>query len=342
MSLVSRVSGALFVGMFSLSSIADVTKIPTKDGWSGFVGATSGVNQYSSNLFVGNGSKDFGNQAIASLNEGPESESKAFLAPFFDFRYTLAKQKGQIFLGNLVQDAVRFDFTQQLGYRQELDKMGLISGAFVFSGMPAEVWEDAYVVGTSREATDRKSSGLRLAWEKIAGSQFGGNYTFRSIDVDNERNGESAVSQNIITATEQQQLQRSGKQHRIEVKYGIPISQSSLFTPSMQYLIRDFDGKAQSGETTSLQLNYTHFAQPYTLILNSFYGIRKNDVENPIYDKRTDAEEYGVAATLFYSKVFNMKEWSLMLSTAYVKSENEVSFHDMEAVSATVGLLYNL
>ena len=59
-----------------------------------------------------------------------------------DIRYTFADTRTQIFLGNLILDAVRFDFTQQLGLRQEMGDKGIVATSLVFNVMPVELWSD--------------------------------------------------------------------------------------------------------------------------------------------------------------------------------------------------------
>ena len=59
------------------------------------------------------------------------------------------------------------DFNTRLGIRKQWDQVGIMGVSLLFSGLPAEVWEDPYLVGTPRSDTDRDSSGLRLDWCRV-------------------------------------------------------------------------------------------------------------------------------------------------------------------------------
>jgi hypothetical protein len=67
---------------------------------------------------------------------------------------------------------VRFDFTQQLGLRQEMGDKGIVATSLVFNVMPVELWSDPFATGVDRSATDVKSKGVRFAWDKIWGSNL--------------------------------------------------------------------------------------------------------------------------------------------------------------------------
>jgi hypothetical protein len=74
------------------------------------------------------------------------------------------------FWGTDLTDLIRFDYAQQLGVKQEIGKFGLLQGGVLFSGIPAKVWKDTYLVRQDRSDTKRKSNGGRLTWDRIFGS----------------------------------------------------------------------------------------------------------------------------------------------------------------------------
>lgn len=77
-----------------------------------------------------------------------------------------------MFLGTDLTDLLRFDYAQQLGVKQEIGRFGLLQGGILFSGIPAKVWKNPYVVDKNRDETSRSSYGGRLAWDRIFGSNF--------------------------------------------------------------------------------------------------------------------------------------------------------------------------
>jgi hypothetical protein len=49
-------------------------------------------------------------------------------------------------LGTDLTDLIRFDMTQQFGVKQGIGNLGILQGGILFSGIPAKVWKDPYVV----------------------------------------------------------------------------------------------------------------------------------------------------------------------------------------------------
>jgi hypothetical protein len=53
-----------------------------------------------------------------------------------------------------------------------------------------KVWKDPYVVDRNRDETSRTSNGGRLTWDRIFGSQFQLQYTYRKNDISSEKSGD--------------------------------------------------------------------------------------------------------------------------------------------------------
>ncbi|MGL5489138.1 MAG: DUF2860 family protein, partial [Shewanella sp.] len=140
--------------LITSNAYANLGDIPKESGWSGFL--LGGVNtlNYKSNFYSGDDSKEH----IDSLGN---ADSTSTVTPLLnaDIRYTFADTRTQVFLGNLIQDAIRFDFTQQLGIRQEMSDKGIVAGSVVFNAMPIEQWSDPFAIGVTRQSTDIKSKG---------------------------------------------------------------------------------------------------------------------------------------------------------------------------------------
>jgi len=104
----------------------------------------------------------------------------AFMPMFnFEFRYTFADSRTQIYAGNTLEDFLRFDLAAQAGVRQEMPDSSVVAASFVFSSIPAEVWEDPYMANQSRKETDRSAQGLRLSWGNILDTNLDVRYTWR-------------------------------------------------------------------------------------------------------------------------------------------------------------------
>ena len=83
---------------------------------------------------------------------------------------------------------------------------GGFAGVSVTSGIPAKVWKDPYVVDERRDSTTRRSNGGRLVWDRIFNSNFQLQYTYRKIDLGNEKSGEFLD----LSSSQRDRLDREG------------------------------------------------------------------------------------------------------------------------------------
>ena len=147
---------------------AAIDPIPEEGGFSGRISVGAGWTRTKTNMAAKTPLTDLSSDRINSLFDEPDSESSAMPVFSGELRYTFADTRTQLFLGGSLIDRLRFDLSQAAGVRQQYDEAGIFEGAFLFSGLPTEVWEDPYITGTKREETDRTSTGGRFSWSRIA------------------------------------------------------------------------------------------------------------------------------------------------------------------------------
>lgn len=312
------------------NAYADLGDIPKESGWSGFL--LGGVNtlDYKSNFYSGDDSKE----QISSLGSADNVSSVNPLLNA-DIRYTFADTRTQVFLGNLIQDAIRFDFTQQLGIRQEMSNKGIVAGSVVFNAMPIEQWSDPFAIGVNRQSTDIKSKGVRFAWDKIWGSNFYGSLTTRDIEVDEERSGSQ------FDAATAAKLDRNGKIHAMELSYQWHLAPGYLLEPAFIYRQADLDGSAQSYESNGVQLTLAKRASQWSIVSNIYLGKTKYDEVNPIFNKIADSDEFAINGTFFWHRLLGIAPLSATLTASYSKSDSEIGFYDTTSTGISAGLLYN-
>jgi hypothetical protein len=175
--------------LLSVGPAFAIEPIPEESGFSGYLTLGGGYGYVKSNMIAGNAFGNVGKRTIDSLTDDPESSSSGSVQVNFDLRYTFASTRTQLFVGNAMEDALRYDFATQLGVSQELPGKNLVAASFLFSSIPTEVWEDPYVTNFKRSRTDRTSNGFRVAWDRIFGSELQLQYSYRKIDIDDERSG---------------------------------------------------------------------------------------------------------------------------------------------------------
>ena len=331
----------LMAGTWLVASSAGAVKgVPEQPGWSGFVQLGYSYNGIENNEVAGIGIgsySEFTPESIDSIFGSPNEVTEGLPGFNFQVNYTL-ESRTQLFLGRELVDAVRFDFTQQAGVRQELADRSDISAAFVFSGIPTKVWEDPFVEGQKRSKTDRNSTGLRLGYGRILGSQAHVQYTYREIDIDDERSGQFLG----LTAAEQKLLKRDGDQHQLRLGYQFDLGDKESLIPELVYTKDDRDGDAVSAETWGVQLTYAKAGERFNLGLTGSYDSADYDKRHPIYGKTREDDSWGVGGTLFDKSLLRAlgKDWWATATAAYYEGDSNINFYDSTLWTMGVGVMY--
>ena len=316
-----------------------VDPIPVESGFSGFIRPGVGYMRYKSNMVASFLGFDLSEKKTNSLTDTPSSESTGIALVPFSLQYTFASTRTQLFLGTDLTDLVRFNYAQQLGVKQEIGRFGLLQGGILFSGIPAKVWKDPYLVDQNRDETSRSSNGGRLAWDRIFGSNFQLQYTYRNIDISSEKSGDSLG----LTSSEKDRLDRDGDRHIGEVLYRFNFANRHRITPAFIYSRDDLDGDAMASDAYSFQLTYGYLSDPFVITLNGLIGTADYDKKNPIYDKTQDDDIYGLQGQLFYKNpwgwtLFGSNPMNFYVEAAYAYTDSNIDFYDQEAIMATGGV----
>jgi len=339
-SLYVAIIAGTFASSFALS--APLQPIPKESGVGGSVVVGVSAASYSSNMIAGPDG-DLGTKTIDSLNNGPDSETN--VAPIFtgEINYTFGQSRTQIFLGSALEDLVRYDLAFQAGVRQELQDKGIVYGGFLFSAIPTEVYADPYVTNSARPETDRDSTGLRVGWQDIMGSNFGVELSHREIELDDENSGDDLVSQSLITAQEQRLLSREGDHSSVTLSYKHVITKGHLLVPEINYHDFDLDGGAMARDRYGLNVAYFWTTPKFSLITTFFYAREEHDELNPIYTNISSEEEVDVVGASIvgtYNNIFDVKNLSALVSVAAGESDSNINFYDADVVSGTLGVVY--
>jgi hypothetical protein len=339
MAIRARILMAGALGVVASSAWA-AGGVPERTGWSGFAQLSYSYNGIENNEVAGIGIgsySEFTPESINSIFGSPNEVTEGLPGFNFQVNYTL-ESRTQLFLGRELVDAVRFDFTQQAGVRQELADRSNISAAFVFSGIPTKVWEDPFVEGQKRSKTDRNSTGLRLGYGRILGSQAHVQYTYREIDIDDERSGQFLG----LTAAEQKLLKRDGDQHQLRLGYQFDLGDKESLIPELVYTKDDRDGDAVSAETWGVQLTYAKAGERFNLGLTGSYDSADYDKRHPIYGKTREDDSWGVGGTLFDKSLLRAlgKDWWATATAAYYEGDSNINFYDSTLWTMGVGVMY--
>ena len=328
--------------LLSLSSAYAIEPIPEESGFSGYLTLGGGYSHVKSNMIAGNAFGSVGNRTVDSLTDDPDSNSSGSVQFNFDLRYTFASTRTQLFVGNAMEDALRYDFATQMGVSQELPGKNLVSASFLFSSIPTEVWKDPYVTNFKRSRTDRTSNGFRVAWDRIFGSELQLQYSYRKIDIDDEFSGTFLG----LSPAQRKLLDREGDYTKADILYRFFFDgKKHVIIPTITYFNYDLDGDAMSNDGVDFQLSYGYNSEQYSIVVNGFIGYADYDKRNPIYGKTQDDDRYGAGVIALYHNPFGwsapvFKKTSLYIKTDYLNSDANIDFYDTEIFSAGAGLFF--
>lgn len=315
--------------------------IPKESGFDGYLEPSVGFMRLEDNMVAELGVIEIGDDRIDSLDDSPDTETSATIGLDFNLGYTFASTRTRLFVGTMVEDMLRYDLSQQLGVMQEAGRLGNFSAGFLFSGIPSTVWEDPYVTGRKRRDTDRTDSGFRLVWDRILRTNFEFQYSWRDIDIDDERSGAFLG----LSAAGRGRLDREGTKHRFSLAYRLKLSDRHTLAPQFIYVYDDRDGSARENKGYHGLLTYVFNSDPITLILNGSLGYVDYDSRNPIFNKTQEDDVYGIAAAIYYKNPFGWTLWgsdriSFVGRVGYFESDANIDFYDSTALFGSVGIAY--
>jgi hypothetical protein len=314
--------------------------VPNETGWNGFVQLGYSYNGIENNEVAGIGAgnyKEFTPESIDSIYASPDEVTEGLPAFNFKLSYTF-DSRTELFAGRELVDAVRFDFTQQVGVRQELNDKSNVSAAYVFSGIPTKVWEDPFVQGQKRTKTDRDSQGIRLTYGDILGSRAQLQYTYRKIDIDNERSGQFLG----LTPAETKLLKRDGDEQSIRAGYLFELGDKESLLPEVIYVNDDRDGDAVSSEQWGMQVTYANRGERFNLALTGSYVFSDFDKRHPIYGKTREDDNWGFGASLFDKRLLSSlgKDWWATATAGYYQTDSNINFYNSTLWTVGVGAMY--
>lgn len=313
-----------------------IEPLPTEEGLRGYVAPAVSVLSFRDNTLAGTKGLDIGNKRIDSLDQRAEEETTGSFSLAAEVGYMFTVPGVYLYLGNRLEDYLRLDNSSELGARLDGGSAGILEAAAVFSPVAVEVWEDPFLTGADRTETDRSSAGARIGWAHILGSKLELRATFRSIEIDTERSGESLG----LSADDQALLARDGDSADLELLYTWKLNERHAFIPALRFGTYDADGDAMTRDGVTLQLTHAFAYERYRLISN--LGLRQTeyDEKNPVFDAKQDEDEFFASVTGFVNRFLGYDDWSLTAGLVYAERDSDITFYEAESFAASLGVMY--
>jgi hypothetical protein len=313
-------------------------KIADEKGFSGFVDLGVATGSIESNFLarLAGIDLDLGDGTIDNFGS-PNDKSITTPALNLTVKYAFSNLKTQVSFGNDLADFLQYDRSTVLALRHDFDSIGRLQVGLLTSAFPqTEVWADPYVIGETRRDTKRSSTGARLTWDRIFGSQFELKVQSREIELDDENSGVELG----LSASDRNLLSREGDVMRAELGYLVVMAEGShVLRPSVAYIDRDLDGDAMSQDGYEVILSYLYNNKSsFRLVNNIAYSSLEGDVENPIFNEVNDADQIVFASRAFFPGLFGLETWEPNVSFIWGESDSDVDFNDTAGWTLSLGI----
>lgn len=333
--MMKKLALALGVSVLANSALA-LDPMPAESGFSGFLDLGAAGGQVESNFLAEVLSVDLSDEKVRNYDSPSET---TIIIPSFNYNlgYTFANKKTRVYLGTAVENSIDFSSNTVLALRHDFDALGRIELAGLApSAAQVKVWENPYLLDEKRSSTDFESSGGRITWDKIFGSDFELIANARSINIDEERSGEGLG----LSQSEQKLLDREGDVSRVELGYAARFSGGDLIVrPSVAYIDRDLDGDAMAQDGYELGITTLYDAGSYKWLNRAVYQGLDGDEINPIFNEKNDADVYVLASEVRVPEPFGWDKWTATVGVQWAENSADIDFNKSSVAlfSARIG-----
>lgn len=338
--ILTKLCTQLFLFTLVLSSAyAGDFEDENKPGFSGYVLPMIGIGKSKS---LGDVSDE--NKKIDSLDQEAKSETDAIPVFLWQVAFTLKNERTRFHVGTPETNIVEGNFLFETGVSHELEGGTILTAAWIprIPGLDDEVWKDPYLTGRSREETDRESQGFSLGTEYIFDSPFSLKYSFATQKIEDEQSGLS-LSKNPgskLTVTDLASLRRSGNFHQVEGNVMIPLGDSLMLQPGLNYMRGDTDGAANRFNDFGGTITLMYMQPKYEFHADVSLNSRNYDNSNPVFAKKRDDLEFDTTIGFGYLKPFGFEKAKISILGTYSKRNSSIKFHDSQSMMAGVGISY--
>jgi hypothetical protein len=315
---------AVAISTLATSALA-LDPMPKEAGFSGVVAVGAAGGRVESNFLAEVIGIDLSDTTIYDLDSPDDTK---IVVPNFNYNigYTFDDKKTRIFLATAAEDTVDFTSNTALALRHDFDSIGNVELAGLVPGVAkVEVWENPYLTNQKRRSTELTTSGVRITWDKIFGSNFEFMVNSRKKDVDDERSGQGLG----LSAEDQKLLDREGDITFVELGYMFTLGDGkNTFRPSVAYIDYNLDGDAMSQDGYELGISHTYDAGDFKWLNRALYQSLDGDKVNPIFNKTNNADVYILASELRFPKPFGWDKWTAITGIQWGAEDADIDFNE--------------
>jgi hypothetical protein len=336
-AIALAVSAATMPAMALSPSVGD-------PGFNGDINLGVASGKVESNFLAETFGVDLSDDTINALGQ-PDDKNVSLPVAGFDLGWTFSGGNSRIFAATDTKGH-RLDYSPgtQIGFRYDTASAGNFQLVGILT-TGTNVYEDPYQLNLSRGESEVTSNGGRFTWDKIFTSNFELDLEARTIDVDKERSGESAVGNGsgTIATTFRKLLERDGDYYNAEIGYVFNVDGGHTFRPAIGYVNYDLDGDAMTRDGAVLGLTYGYDTDSFGLVVDAEYGKLDGDKANPFsviagQNDKNDTDRYSLSADMTFPGLFGLEKWTPHAGAFYAKDDSDIDFNDTTAYGISVGM----
>ncbi|WP_161629815.1 DUF2860 family protein [Desulfogranum japonicum] len=217
--------------------------------------------------------------------------------------------------------ALNFGFSQSIP--------GGVLDTSLFVSPFEEAWENPYLTEVSREETASPKYGIKMGFNRIAGTGLRVNMVYMQDNVDDDLIGEIMPS-----------LARDGEVYAINANYSIQVTQHLEIRPRISLRKGEYDGDANSFSKYKFDLEARYLTGRVMITPRVHYSYSEYDEVHPIFNETRENNEYGFELATTYMAPFDFKDWAATILVSLSKGDSNIDFFDTESITAGAMLSY--
>ena len=298
--------------------------MPDQAGFSGALAGGAAGGRVESNFLARILGIDLSDSTIYGLSSPGTTK---IISPTFDYNigYTFDNKKTRISLASAAEASIDFSSNTTLNFRHDFDSVGNVQLSALAPPLArVDVWKNPYLTGQKRRRTELSSSGVRVTWDKILGTNFEFKATLKKKDVDDELSGQGLG----LSAAQEKLLERGGDIALVELGYRFVLGGGkNVVRPSIAYVDHDLDGGAMSQQGYRLGVEHMYNGGDFRWLNRAVYDDLDGDKVNPIFNKTNDANLYIIASELRFPEPLGWDKWAATMGIQWGENDADIDFN---------------
>lgn len=308
-------------------------------GFSGYIQPMAGITSMTSLSRVTDN-----NRQITSFDQDAESETEFIPILLFKAGYTFQNQKTRLYVGTPRENILEGNFIFEAGIRQKAADGTILTAAWIpeIPAIDNEVWEDPFLLNSSRLETGRDLQAFRISAGNISGSRITVKYGFGLQEIDNEQSGAYLAAQpgSSLTSQDLENLKRSGNFHILEAFTRVIASRWLMIRPGLSYKRGYTDGDAMRFHQGEGQLGFFYMKNRFECSLNLKLDWTPYDNTHPIFEKTREDLIYGATFGVNYLKPFGLEGVKISFFSIASRTASNIDFYDGQTLMGALGFTW--